>query len=405
MQHTLANKLNYISLLVSAIVVILCTHHLSYRPDGDDQYFLNLLTTGDISSLLKARYFTWSGRIGVEYILLKTISFPLFWKVAIPLSIMITCYSLAIISGHQKNKGFFTAIALILLLLMKKSVLSDSIYWVTGFYNYLLPASLALLTMAICYKTSEFVKIAKIIPILSPFIYSYSEQVALASILSLIMILFLSKNSDKKLCFIALILTTMNFFVCYLSPGSSSRAQTEAWFAFPEYLSLNIVQKASLGIYILHTHLTDYKNYLYFTLCLYTFFISARQVKNGKTFILTSFFIALHMFLMFYVPEQYPDYISLIFSPEILSAVKPYIFILIDLLCFTSILYVITVVKENGVIISLSLLVGCISVIAMGLSPTVFASGTRTMFVMDIAVIYVILSLFPDITRKGEIIS
>lgn len=397
MKNILANRFNYALLLITAVVMVLVTYGISFRSTGDDQYFLHLLTTGDSWSILKDRYLTWSGRVGVEYVLLETISHPVFWKITIPASIMIACYSLAVISGRHKHIGIFTAIAFILFLLMKKSVLSDSVFWVTGFYNYLLPASLALLTLAICSRSSQFPKITKIIPVISPLIYSYSEQIALSAILILLILIFFSKESDKKLCYIVLVITIVNFSICYLAPGSSSRAQTEAWSSFPDYLSLNIVQKASLGVYLLHTHLTDYKNNLYLILCIFCLFISIKNVRKGIPFILSSLFIFVHILLMFFVPKYHPDYISLSFRPEIFASIKPYIAILADLLCFLSILYTLALSRTNGLAVGLSLLVGCISVIAMGLSPTVFASGTRTMFVMDIAVIYAILSILPGV--------
>lgn len=389
MQHTNVNKINYILFIVAALAIMHFTRNVTIRPDGDDQYFINLLSSNDVWGILKARYLTWSGRLGVEFALLHTIKLSYFWIIAIPACIFVTCYSMVVITCEKVNVGFALILAVLLFTLMKSSVIDDAVLWVTGFYNYLLPAALATLTLAICLKPGRYICIAKIVPLIAPFIYAYSEQIALATILALLVIFVFSKECHKSLCLMSLIVTIVNFMVCYLSPGSTERAQTEAWFAFPDYLTLNIFQKATLGVYLLHTHLSDVTNtpYLIFLVtCLVTGLISFR--KDVLTLIACGL-VALQVFVMFYL-YKHAENNMLSFSPERFTSVKTYMFVLIDLVSFFSVLYISAKCFDNNYLTATALVIGALSVVAMGLSPTVFSSGTRTMFVFDLSVIMAI---------------
>lgn len=386
MQHTNVNKINYILFIVAALAIMHFTRNVNIRPDGDDQYFINLLSSNDVWGILKARYLTWSGRLGVEFALLHTIKFSYFWIIAIPACIFITCYSMVVITCEKVNVGIALILAVFLFTLMKSTVIDDAVLWVTGFYNYLLPAALAMLTLAICLKPDRYIGIAKIVPLMAPFIYSYSEQIALATILALLVIFVFRKECHKSLCLMSLIVTIVNFMVCYLSPGSAERAQTEAWFAFPDYLTLNIFQKAALGVYLLHTHLSDVTNtpYLIFLVaCLVTGLIYFK--KDALTLIACGF-VALQVVVMFYLYKHIESN-ALSFSPERFTSVKTYIFVLIDLLSFFSALYISFKYLDKSYLVTTAIIIGSLSVLAMGLSPTVFSSGTRTMFVFDLSVI------------------
>lgn len=399
MQHTNVNKINYILFIVAALAIMHFTGNVTIRPDGDDQYFVNLLSSNDVWGILKTRYLTWSGRLGVEFVLLHTIKLSYFWVIAIPVCIFVTCYSMVVITCEKVKVGFALILAVFHFTLMKSSVIDDAVLWVTGFYNYLLPAALATLTLAICLKPGRYIGITKIVPLIAPFIYAYSEQIALATILSLLVIFVFSKERHKSLCLMSLILTIVNFMVCYLSPGSAERAQTEAWFAFPDYLTLNIFQKATLGVYLLHTHLSDVTNtpYLIFLVtCLVTGLIYFK--KDALTLIACGL-VVLQVVVMVYL-YKHTENNALSFSPERFTSVKTYIFLLIDLVSFFSSLYISSKCFDKSYFVTTAIIIGAMSVLAVGLSPTVFSSGTRTMFVFDLSVIaslcFIIFGILKD---------
>ncbi|WP_395304283.1 DUF6056 family protein [Enterobacter sp. ECC-019] len=390
MQLTNVNKINYILILVAAVAILHLTRSVNLRIDGDDQYFLNLLSTNNIWEILKSRYLTWSGRIGVEFVLLHTIKYSYFWIIAIPVSIFLTCYSITVIASEKNYAALLLSITVFLFSLMKSSVINDAALWVTGFYNYLLPASLAIFTISVCLKPYRYIGISRAIALLAPFIYSYSEQIALAAILALFVVFIFSKKCHKNLSLMCIIISVINFAVCYLSPGSAERAQTEAWFAFPDYLTLNIFQKASLGVYLLHTHLSDFNNTPYLILLAACFVCALVFNKKDPLVIAASCFVALQIIVMFCMNSK-NDTNMLKFTPEIFASIKTYAYLLIDLISFFSAIYICFKCFDNSYMVAIALTIGAISVVAMGLSPTVFSSGTRTMFVFDIAVIFSII--------------
>lgn len=400
MQLTNVNKKNYILLLVAALAILHFTSGIAIRQDGDDQYFINLLSTNDIWEILKSRYMTWSGRIGVEFALLHTIQYSYFWIIAVPASIFVTCYSMAVITGEKVNIGFTLTLSFFLFSLIKPSVLNDAVLWVTGFYNYLLPAALATLTISVCLKPHRYIGITKIIPLLAPFIYSYSEQIALATIFALLVVFIFNKDCHKNLCLMSLIITVTNFMVCYLSPGSAVRAQTEAWFAFPDYLTLNIFQKTSLGIYLLHSHLSDLNNTTYLILLAICFVTALMIAKKELLILVACGFVALQVAVMVYM-RMYNELNILSFTPEIFISIKTYAIILIDLLSFFSVLYISFKCFGGNYFICIALTIGAVSVVAMGLSPTVFSSGTRTMFVFDVTLVLSVLHILNSHSDNG----
>lgn len=399
MQLTNVNKINYIVLIVASLMILHLTRGVALTHDGDDQYFIDLLSTNDIWGILKSRYMTWSGRLGVEFVLLKTIQYSYFWMIAIPVSIFVTCYSMAVITSEKVNIGFTLLLSVLLFILIKPAVLNDAVLWVTGFYNYLLPAALAMLTVSICLKPHRYIGITKIIPLLAPFIYAYSEQIALAAILALLVVFIFSKDCNKNLCLASLILTTINFVICYLAPGSEVRAQTEAWAAFPDYLSLNIVQKASLGIYLLYTHLSDLKNTPYLIL-LVTALVTALITARKECLVLVACgFVALQIAIMVYI-RSHSDNVVLSFTPKTYASIKTYILILLNLLSFFSLLYISIKCCRGSYFIPVALTIGAMSAVAMGLSPTVFRSGARIMFAFDLTLLLSILYVFNSYFKK-----
>lgn len=387
-------KFNFIYVSVLILLMALLGIHVHLRPDADDQFFLNM--AGDsIFSSLHNRYYNWSGRLSIELILLTTIKHSLFWKLAIPISTLLLCYAIAKMANVDEKTYRALFLTLALGLLIKYDVLKDSVLWVTGYYNYLLPTSLCFFSIWQASIRSESITKMQFSTLFFSFIYSYSEQAAVFSLCFLLIIFTLKDIGNKKFISLLFTITLINFLICYLAPGNKVRAAVEAWFAFPQFLNLSLIQKLSLGISCFYKHATDKQNLLYQLLLLTCAILNIKR-RNGIVCYIATSFILLHIFLVYfgerlnlhlYQAQNFDDYFWISY--------RSFISLAISLIAFLSV--ILTIIECNDgsdiYIPSVIIICGIITVLAMGLSPTVFESGERIYFIFDCSVLYCLASL------------
>jgi hypothetical protein len=146
---TTANKIikTVLALSITAILITIF-FKLSLRPDADDQYFLAAINNQTISDYITHRYMTWSGRATLEAVMVLTIGHEWFWRISIPLTLLLLACSISRISTDKMSiQGTFLSI--ILLMCIPLSINTDTVWWVTGYYNYLLPTAMAAYALSI----------------------------------------------------------------------------------------------------------------------------------------------------------------------------------------------------------------------------------------------------------------
>lgn len=126
---------------------------------NDDHVFLSVFKNGTVLDFINNNYHTWSGRTAIEFLMVSTIGYSLFWKLGIPLSIVLLAYSSCRISTCSKSATYIS-IFVLLFSLIPGAINGDAAWWVTGFYNYLLPASVAVYIFSVLFKgdSGYFVK-------------------------------------------------------------------------------------------------------------------------------------------------------------------------------------------------------------------------------------------------------
>ena len=393
------NSIFYALIVISLMVLLGLNIHL--RPDADDQFFLKMTNEG-ILNALHNRYSTWSGRLIIELILLATIKYSFFWRIAIPASTLLLCYTIAKMANINNRLYITMALTIALGLTMKFEVIKDSILWVTGYYNYLLPVSLGFFSLWQATVSSATFSKSQYVALFCSFIYSYSEQVAVFSICFLIYLASLKNIGNKRFIVTLLTITLINFLICYFAPGNKARASVEAWFAFPQFLSLNIFQKISLGFICFYKHVSDKKNILYQVLILMCVAFSFKN-RNGITSYLSAFFITAHLLLV-YLGNKFSInlYSNANFDGYFWVSYRSFLSVAISLMAFISVIFILfncRHVRETN--ISWALLgCGAITVIAMGLSPTVFGSGERIYFIFDCVILYSLVLIINNLLPR-----
>lgn len=137
-----ANNITKQALLFALLVILFfaITNDIFLRGKDDDLFFLTA-SQSHFYGFLFERYMTWSGRAIIELITIATIGNLTIVKLMIFASVLLICFSSCAAFGEGKNLkyivSFFT-----LFLLIEPNVLGNSVYWIVGYYNYLLPFSL-----------------------------------------------------------------------------------------------------------------------------------------------------------------------------------------------------------------------------------------------------------------------
>ncbi len=394
----------YILFITSIFCII--SSRVNVTTDFDDYFFTHALDNVSLIDYLKNRYAVWTGRVALETILVTTIQHSLFWRIAIPACIFLAGYS--IWSMTLRNSLSYKAgipLAVSMLLLIEQSVASDAMWWVTGFYNYLMPVALGLYAINVFIRQKSLLKWQKVLSIPCIFIACSAEQPAMCLLIALMLITL----GEKRVTIYKLIFLLSAFSattILFLSPGNHNRFIVESSRYMPEIFGYDFFQKISFGIDRLHTHLHSHSNLpLLISLfaALSVGFINRRNmIKQDKIAILI-----LTMSIVFFItPPQYFtekfNYLNGIFqfSPENWSLFYSYTSFAFTLFSICSMLWMSLKENINGYTSFLALSLSVILTVAIGMSPTVYESGQRILFVFDVSLILFSCDMISRIVQK-----
>jgi hypothetical protein len=230
----------------------------------DDGIFLHALEGRSVGEFLVARYRDWSGRTLLEGLLVSTIGLPAAWKLGIPLALVGTAaciWRLTLSARLPPLSG--TAVALLLLMSIHAMVLAEAVFWVSGFYNYLLPAFLGLLAFTALHArgTGDAVALALAAPALA--VACQSEQVGAMAIIVLMVRIALRRRErlGVRIEVVLLGVATASALGSWMAPGNAARMEAELrWF--PEYVQAGWLEKLGMGLDRLSVHARSPRNLL-----------------------------------------------------------------------------------------------------------------------------------------------
>ncbi|CZV89228.1 Uncharacterised protein [Enterobacter asburiae] len=356
---------------------------------NDDHVFLSVFKNGTVLDFINNNYHTWSGRTAIEFLMVSTIGYSLFWKLGIPLSIVLLAYSSCRISTCSKSATYIS-IFVLLFSLIPGAINGDAAWWVTGFYNYLLPASVAVYIFSVLFKgdSGYFVK-TLCIPLA---IYvSYMEQVTLCLIVCSAIILAFMPSTRSRYFYLLLSLISVNFAICISAPGNINRLHLETANWMPLFDHFTLTQKVSLGFDKAYQFITFKYNYPLLIVSLLTVLIRLkRQIVTHRVFVML---IVVSSFIPLMVYHSLCG--SLFFEGNIIdngnaSRLVIYFNYAYCIALVVSLLFLIIDMMFDKVMSGLPLagiLCGFMSIVIMGFSPTVYASGVRVYFVFEILLI------------------
>jgi hypothetical protein len=377
--------------------------HIFIKPsDGDDAFFINAARNNTYVEFIVNYYLTWSGRIvpnSFAYLLFD--NYFWLWKIINPLFIMLCSFSgLRVLNKKVTTIDFIMFLSFILCLNIE--ILQYAIFWATGSLFYLWPVATALFIMipfadAIFKDTYNF-KYYGIYIIFTVISSTSNEQVSLCLIgFSIIfyVAMFLKKKSISYKHVIITVIMLICSFILFIAKGNSIRFYKEIEHWYPDFHSLTFYEHflvgfrwtfdvlfnvmsiliVFLGILILYCYYSKYKK-LSFSFCMLT---------TMCLFSIASMLISQYVGSILFTFKEYTNIISIV----------PYLFWIVTLF-----LIILMLVKLNKPVYILLIFAGICSIVVMCFSPTIYASGLRTTFILGVFIIMIItniLNLYPKI--------
>ncbi|EMP7248463.1 TPA: DUF6056 family protein [Enterobacter cloacae] len=390
-KDSVANKWIGVSLISMATLYLLTiSMNVSLRDYNDDAFYLSAFESDEFISFLSHQYQTWSGRVLVDALMISTIGYRTFWLFGIPASLLLLAYSCCKMTSSRTGL-IPIALFVILFASMPVQVINDSVFWVTGFYNYLLPTSVAFYVFSVFLSGIDS-KAHKIISIVLAFYISYMEQAALCFLVAMALAFVFKRDYITKFSVLLFVIVLVNFIICIKSPGSEQRLYLETWNRLPQFKYYNVFIKFSLGLDKINELIIYVVN---LPLIIFCILLSYYRLTIGKLSISVKFSIvfsfayAILQLIRLLSPAMNSHFFFNLgdISGETFFTLYKYMsYVLLTMLltCLVTIMLDLTYHDHSFLIPIVALLVGVISVTAMGFSPTVFISGFRVDFIFEV---------------------
>lgn len=238
-----------VSALLLVVAAIYIMRGLALQDGDDDQYFLHALDQRGLLEFLAWRYQGWTGRVLIEALLVTTIGTPAVWTLGIPLALLGSAWAIWRLALFPRMPVFSGTLSVLALLwLVSRMVLQDAAFWVTGFYNYLLPCALGLLAMTVLSDVAWRRGPALLPAMVAMVIACQAEQVAFVLLTCLLVRALLRRASGEGTGaeVVAMLAGGASALVSGLAPGNALRLVSELrWF--PEFADAGLIEKLAFG--------------------------------------------------------------------------------------------------------------------------------------------------------------
>lgn len=377
--------------------------HCFTKFGGDDtSYFSLMLDTYSLFSFLKMRYLSWSSRIIIEGFLVVLSRYLYLWRF---LDSFI--YTLLI---YASNRLFFKKISFknllltgLVLLLYPFLFVGETGYCATSL-NYLWPLAL----MMVGFLPYRFYLYHERVPrylypisVLS-ILYAVNHEQAVCIVFAVsvfFLIYAFIQKSSKSYPILLVLLSIISLVFILTCPGNSNRMGIELAHYYPDYINANIMDKIYLGMVSSTSILLDCTWIIYF----FSFILFLSIIRNVKRRVprviaMIYFGMLTFIFLLKVYCEiknyQYGlfNYFTKVGHVFVFSRANICWLLLVGVLFFTIIYLLYQLDKKKCIMPIFILLLGCGSRLMMGFSPTVFASGKRTVIFLFFSFLF--LSIF-----------
>jgi len=407
--------------------------YVSFQP-GDDEIFIGFRQQISLGEFILQYYNTWSGRIFSNFLVYVLAKPPIVvWQIFMALILTVFGRTMYFYFSIPLGNRFWRKIALILLcylgvFLFSSAVLIPSVFWFTGSIYYVVPVVFALVAFVPFLKllhtnntrTSKFWPLY-IIPTIC--VALSNEQVSIGLLLITSGSLLLAKNRKvnfpHQLIFLYILLIVFTV-VSIAAPGNLLRLQQETQVWFSEYINFDFIEKVALAFGFSLTTIVNQWYYLMGLIWAASAILVLTQTRKWTSWLLSIFlfFYALVAGLRFvtslsFIAQQgifqFTDSLfsfSFLLGPERVNATAIFVYFFWSLgILLLPIAWLLTI-KQNptGLVLCYLYFVVLFLILAIGCSPTLFASGGRTGFVPNALLLIILIWILKLLKDKPFLI-
>ncbi len=238
-------------------------------PVADDHYFSKALQERSLIEYLQFRYQRWTGRLAIEAVLALLVAHGLAWKLLNSAMLILFCHSAGRLglrgAGREMMPGAPALLAFALFLLMAPAVLYESAWWRTGAINYLWPAATGLYSLLALTDRNRNTPLRRLACLLSAGFASQQEQFALLLLPVATWLMLTDRDArprDRAWDLAQWLFMLANAALLFWAPGSRNRYFAEIGTHFPDYGSLDLFDRAAIGVELMHAGMVDPANLL-----------------------------------------------------------------------------------------------------------------------------------------------
>lgn len=395
----------------------------------DDEWFIKQVTNEinpetneviehTITGFVQERYFNWSSRVIIEFILCLTLKTSKYlWILLEALMVTIVGYSISKIFVKD-NKKANNSILISMILIYPYTIMHQA-GWAATTINYMWPLAMCLFALIPIKKIwyNEKIKFFEYPFYTAALLFAGNHEQA-SSILVCFYILFtiIMIIRDKKVkpyMIIQSILVLSSIIFILTCPGNYIR-QEEEMRRFIDFGMLTFLDKFVLGFTSTFGQIIANQNIVY-TLLTSLLAIYVFSNYKEKLYRVISLVPVVSMLVFGHLSsitfEMFPNleiFYELLTTKDVLLTVAncnkiyytfPIIFTFVNFICIGMSLLLLTKKYKNNIVF-LIYLAGLASRVIMGFSPTVFVSKTRTMIFFDFAMIIMSFLIWQQLNNK-----
>ena len=386
----------------------------------DDDFFIGK-ATGSIIKFVGERYYNWTSRVIIEFVLCSVLKISKYlWILIQAIMVAIICYSISRVFVKD-NKNENNNMLLYMILIYPLNVMASA-GWAATTINYMWPLAMCLFSLIPIRKIWDKEKIKPyeyILYSLALIFAGNQEQTCaiLAGTYILYTIFMIIKDKKIHPYMILQDIIIIASLVFILScPGNYVRNSQEIVESFKDIGTLNVLDKISLGLTSTIALLVGKGNLPYtlltFLIVVYIF-INYKENLYRITALIPFISAILFKFLMYTSYLTFPYLGSfqelLVEERVMLNAITsnnltytlPLILAFANFICVSLSLLIIFKNLKNNISILL-FLVGLASRLIIGFSPTIWSSKERTMIFFEFAMIIISILIWQELYRKND---
>ena len=386
----------------------------------DDDFFIEK-ATGNIISFVGSRYYDWTSRVLIEFLLCSVLKISKYlWILLEAIMVAICGYSISkVFIKDNKNENNF--ILLFMVLIYPLNVMASA-GWAATTVNYMWPLAMCLYSLIPIRKIWDNEKIKPhefILCTLALLFAGNQEQTCAILAGTYILFTIFMIIRDKKIhpyIIIQDILIIASLVFILTCPGNYVRNNQEIVESFKDLGTLNILDKISLGLTSTIGLLVGKGNLVYtlLTFLIVVYIFLNHKEKLYRVIALVPFISAITLKYLMYISYLTFPYIGslqelLVEEQVMLTAITsnnltytiPLILAFANFICIELSLFIIfNNLKDN--VAALIFLVGLASRLIIGFSPTIWSSAERTMIFFEFAMIIVSILIWQELIKKND---